>query len=166
MNAEAVLHQIYMRELDVKRQIKHNSKFDIFMNTGAYHLEFAVLSLAISKVNQELEDAGVDIESFIDSIHEYINDIMVDSMKGQNQVKEFDPNNPKEVEVSRYSSILKTVNDNLLNRYYNALEEKRKKEEIGRKVVQIYKKVLLCLKFHYCGNPVELVNIFLFSSVR
>tara|TARA_Y100000034_G_C6903149_1_gene418302 strand:+ start:2458 stop:2913 length:456 start_codon:yes stop_codon:yes gene_type:complete len=140
MNAEAVLHQIYTRELDVKRQIKHNSKFDIFMNTGAYHLEFAVLSLAISKVNQELEDAGVDIESFIDSIHEYINDIMVDSMKGQNQVKEFDPNNPKEVEVSRYSSILKTVNDNLLNRYYNALEEKRKKEEIGRKVVQIYKK--------------------------
>lgn len=127
MNAEAVLHQIYMRELDVKRQIKHNSKFDIFMNTGAYHLEFAVLSLAISKVNQELEDAGVDIESFIDSIHEYINDIMVDSMKGQNQVKEFDPNDPKEVEVSRYSSILKTVNDNLLNRYYNALEEKRKK---------------------------------------
>ncbi len=140
MNAEAVLHQIYMRELDVKRQIKHNSKFDIFMNTGAYHLEFAVLSLAISKVNQELEDAGVDIESFIDSIHEYINDIMVDSMKGQNQVKEFDPNNPKEVEVSRYSSILKTVNDNLLNRYYNALEEKRKKEEIGRKVVQFHKK--------------------------
>ena len=140
MNAEEALLQIYMRELDTKRQIKHNSKFDIFMSTGAYHLEFAVLSLAISKVNQELKSAGVDIASFIDEIHKYINDIMVDSMKGQNQVKEFDPNNPKEVEVSRYSSILKTVNDNLLNRYYNALEEKRKKEEIGRKVVQIYKK--------------------------
>ena len=36
MNAEEALLQIYMRELDTKRQIKHNSKFDIFMSTGAY----------------------------------------------------------------------------------------------------------------------------------
>tara|TARA_A200000159_G_scaffold164881_1_gene197045 strand:- start:64801 stop:65082 length:282 start_codon:yes stop_codon:yes gene_type:complete len=43
MNAEEALHQIYMRELDTKRQTTHNSKFDIFMSTGAYHLEFAVL---------------------------------------------------------------------------------------------------------------------------
>tara|TARA_A100000164_G_C21826131_1_gene732904 strand:+ start:173 stop:595 length:423 start_codon:yes stop_codon:yes gene_type:complete len=140
MNAEEALLQIYMRELDTKRQIKHNSKFDIFMSTGAYHLEFAVLSLAISKVNQELKSAGVDIASFIDEIHKYINDIMVDSMEGSNQVKEFDPNNPKEVEVSCYSRTLKMVNDNLLNRYYNALEAKRMKEELDRKVVRFHKK--------------------------
>jgi len=140
MKAEEALHQIYTRELDAKRQIKRNSKFDIFMDTGAYHLEFAVLSFAISKVNQELKDVGVDIASFIDEIHEYINDIMVDSMKGSNQVKEFDPNNPKEVEVSCYSRTLKMVNDNLLNRYYNALEAKRMKEELDRKVVRFHKK--------------------------
>ena len=99
-----------------------------------------MLSLAISKVNQELKSAGVDIASFIDEIHKYINDIMVDSMEGSNQVKEFDPNNPKEVEVSCYSRTLKMVNDNLLNRYYNALQAERMKEELDRKVIRFHKK--------------------------
>ena len=56
MNAEEALLQIYMRELDTKRQIKHNSKFDIFMSTGAYDLEFAVSSLAISNSKSRIEE--------------------------------------------------------------------------------------------------------------
>lgn len=140
MNAEEALLQIYTRELDAKSEIKHNSKFDIFMNTGINYFEFAIFSLVISKVNQELQDAGVDIVSLTDNMHEYINDIMVDSIKEPNQVEEFDPNDPKVVELSSYSIVLSAVNDNLINRYYNALEAKRMKEELDRKVIRLHKK--------------------------
>lgn len=141
MKAEKKLEEIGLRELEAAEHIKHNKRFDMQMSITELHfLEYAILSLAISEVDRELEDAGVDIAPFKDSMHQYLDDILVQSVKGEGGVKEFDDEKDMDCEMRQYSYTVEKLHMNILNRYYNALEALHIEQEKQRKVVTFRKR--------------------------
>lgn len=141
MKVIKLLDQISLREIEAAETIKNNALFDMQMViTELGFLEFALISLAISKVDRELAEAGVDVASFKDNMHHYLNNILVESVSKPGKVKEFDEGRSEDYEFIRYSQTVDRLHKNMLNRYYNALEEQYIKEERGSKVVPFSKR--------------------------
>ncbi|WP_338455224.1 hypothetical protein [uncultured Alteromonas sp.] len=141
MKVKELLDQICLREIEASETIKNNALFDMQMViTELGFLEFALISLAISKVDRGLAEAGVDVASFKDNMHHYLNNILVDSVSKPGKVKEFDESRSEDYEFIRYSQTVDRLHKNMLNRYYNALEEQYINEERDSKVVPFPKR--------------------------
>jgi hypothetical protein len=141
MKVKELLDQICLREIEAAETIKNNALFDmqmVILELGS--LEFALISLAISKVDRGLAEAGVDVASFKDNMHHYLNKILVDSVSKPGKVKEFDEDRSEDYEFIRYSHTVDRLHKSMLNRYYNALEEQYIKKERGSKVVPFPKR--------------------------
>lgn len=141
MKVIELLDQIQLREIKAADTIKYTPLIDMQMNiTELFSLDFTIISLATSKVDRELAEAGVNIATFKNNMHKYLNDILIDSTHNPGRIKEFDSELDEVYEMMRYSETVKKVHKNMLNCYYNALEEQYRKKEAIRKVVPFPKR--------------------------